>query len=143
MKIYNVVKTDNDLRKISNKEAYSLLGFTRLNGLIGKVVLPDTPISEDGVEAKRKLYNKNKKTLDQIRNDHSLYLSRCSLEEDLDEVIHDQMVKYLPSADGNVIRYLQEAKNNHMVELAEKLTKDDCELIFEHYNFACLKRIIE
>ena len=47
------------------------------------------------------------------------------------------------SADGNVIRYLQEAKNNHMVELAEKLTKDDCELIFEHYNFACLKRIIE
>lgn len=143
LKIYNVVKTDNDLRKISNKEAYSLLGFTRLNGLIGKVVLPDTPISEDGVEAKRKLYNKNKKTLDQIRNDHSLYLSRCSLEEDLDEVIHDQMVKYLPSADGNVIRYLQEAKNNHMVELAEKLTKDDCELIFEHYNFACLKRIIE
>lgn len=139
LKIYNVVKTDNDLRKISNKEAYSLLGFTRLNGLIGKVVLPDTPISEDGVEAKRKLYNKNKKTLDQIRNDHSLYLSRCSLEEDLDEVIHDQMVKYLPSADGNVIRYLQEAKNNHMVELAEKLTKDDCELIFEHYNFACLK----
>ena len=50
------------------------------------------------------------------------------------------MVEYLPSADGNVIGYLQEAKNNHMVELAEKLTKNDCELYFEHYNFACLKR---
>lgn len=141
--IYNVVKTDNDLRRIPNKEAYSLLGFTRLNGLIGKAVLPDMPISEDGVEAKRKLYNKNKKTLDQIRTDYSLYLSRCSLEEDLDEAIHAQMVKYLPEAGEDVISYLQEAKNNHMVELAEKLTKDDCELIFKHYNFACLKRITE
>lgn len=61
----------------------------------------------------------------------------------MDEAIHDKMVEYLPSADGNVIGYLQEAKNNHMVELAEKLTKNDCELIFEHYNFACLKRIAE
>lgn len=95
------------------------------------------------VAAKRELYDKNRETLDRIRSNYSLYLSRCSLEEDLDEVIHDKMVEYLPSADGNVIGYLQEAKNNHMVELAEKLTQNDCELIFEHYNFACLKRIAE
>ena len=143
LKIYNVVKTDNDLRKPHNKETYSVLGFIRLNGLIGETILPEDPVNEKSVEVKRKLYDKNKETLDRIRSDYSLYLSRCSLEEDLDEAIHDKMVEYLPSADGNVIGYLQEAKNNHMVELAEKLTKNDCELIFEHYNFACLKRIAE
>ena len=143
LKIYNVVKTDNDLRKPRNKETYSVLGFIRLNGLIGETILPEDPVSEKSVTAKRELYDKNRETLDQIRSNYSLYLSRCSLEEDLDEVIHDKMVEYLPSADGNVIGYLQEAKNNHMVELAEKLTQNDCELIFEHYNFACLKRIAE
>ena len=143
LKIYNVVKTDNDLRKPRNKETYSVLGFMRLNGLIGETILPEDPVSEKSVAVKRELYDKNRETLDRIRSNYSLYLSRCSLEEDLDEVIHDKMVEYLPSADGNVIGYLQEAKNNHMVELAEKLTKNDCELIFEHYNFACLKRIAE
>lgn len=34
-------------------------------------------------------------------------LSRCSLEEDLDEVLHDKMVEYLPQAGGDVIGYLQ------------------------------------
>ena len=65
------------------------------------------------------------------------------MEEDLDEVIHDKMIEYLPAADGDVIGYLQDAKNNHMVELAERLTKEDCMRILEHYNFACLKEVIE
>ena len=119
LKIYNVVKTDNDLRKLHNKETYSVLGFIRLNGLIGETILPEDPVNEKSVEVKRKLFDKNKETLDRIRSDYSLYLSRCSLEEDLDDAIHDKMVEYLPSADGNVIGYLQEAMNNHMVELAE------------------------
>lgn len=54
---------------------------------------------------------------------------------------HDKMVEYLPQAGGDVIRYLQDAKNNHMVELVEKLTPEDCARIFEHYNFACLKEV--
>ena len=41
LKIYNVVKTDNDLRKPRNKETYSVLGFMRLNGLIGETILPE------------------------------------------------------------------------------------------------------
>ena len=49
---------------------------------------------------------------------------------------HDKMVEYLPQAGGDVIGYLQDAKNNHMVELVEKLTPEDCARIFEHYNFA-------
>ena len=60
----------------------------------------------------------------------------------MDEVIHDQMLEYLPEADGDAIGYLQNAKNNHMVELVAKLTAEDCRCIYEHYNFACLKEVM-
>ena len=130
------------LRKIKGKDQYSVLGFSRLNNYIGKKILPTSPIEENGVEAKRKLYDENKLVLDQIREDYSLYLSRCSLEEDLDEVMHDKMVEYLPDADGNVIEYLQDAKNNHMVKFAERITEHDCKTIYKHYNFACLKEVM-
>lgn len=143
LQIDNTIKTDNDLRKIKGKEEYSVLGFSRLNNYIGEKTLPDIPISESGVEAKRKLYDDNREKLDEIREKYSLYLSRCSLEEDLDEVIHNQMITYLPNADGNPIGYLQDAKNNHMVELVEKLTAEDCKCIYEHYNFACLKEVMQ
>lgn len=142
LQIDNIIKTDNDLRKIKGKEEYSVLGFSRLNNYIGEKILPDTPISESSVEAKRKLYDNNKEKLDQIRDEYSLYLSRCSLEEDLDEVIHEKMIVYLSNADGDAIGYLQDAKNNHMVELVEKLTAEDCRCIYEHYNFACLKEVM-
>lgn len=141
LEIDNIIKTDNDLRKITGKEKYSVLGFSRLNNYIGENLLSTEPIDESGVESKRKLYDSNRETLDQIRKEHELYLSRCSLEEDLDEVFHDKMVEYLPQAGGDVIGYLQDAKNNHMVELVEKLTPEDCTRIFEHYNFACLKEV--
>ena len=143
LEIDNIIKTDNDLRKIKGKEEYSVLGFSRLNNYIGEKLLPTDPIGENGVEAKRKLYDSNRETLDRIREEHALHLSRCSLEEDLDEVIHEKMVEYLPQAGGDVIGYLQDAKNNHMVELVEKLTSEDCTRIFEHYNFACLKEVTQ
>lgn len=141
--IYNIIKTDNDLRKNKGKEEYSVLGFSRLNDYIGEDILPTERIGENGIEAKRKLYENNQETLDLIRQKYALYLSRCSLEEDLDEVIHDKMVEYLPQAGENIIGYLQEAKNNNMVKLVEKLTLEDCIRIFEHYNFACLKEVIQ
>lgn len=142
LQINTIIKTDNDVRKIKGKEEYSVLGFSRLNNYIGENILPDIPITECSVEAKQKLYDDNREKLDEIRDEYSLYLSRCSLEEDLDEVIHDQMITYLPNADGNPIGYLQNAKNNHMVELVEKLTSEDCKCIYEHYNFACLKEVM-
>lgn len=143
LQIHNIIKTDNDLRKIKGKEKYSVIGFSRINKYVGKKMLPTSSISEKGVDAKRKLYDANRKTLDDIREEYSLYLSRCSLEEDLDEVIHDKMVRYLPDANGDVVSYLQDAKNNHMVKLVEKLTKEDCKTIYEHYNFACLKEVMQ
>lgn len=143
LKIKTIIKTDNDLRKIKGKKEYSVLGFSRLNGYLDKKILPEAPIDKNSVKAKRKLYADNQKELDEIRNQYFLYLSRCSLEEDLDEVIHDQMVIYLTEANNDPIGYLQEKKNYHMVELVEKLTNDDCRCIYDHYNFACLKEVMK
>lgn len=142
LRIKTIIKTDNDLRKIKGKEKYSVLGFLRLNNYLDRKILSEEPIDENSVEAKRKLYVDNQEELDEIRNQYSLYLSRCSLEEDLDEVIHNQMVRYLKKANNDPIGYLQEKKNHHMVELVEKLTDEDCMCIYDHYNFACLKEVM-
>lgn len=143
LRIKIIIKTDNDLRKIKGKEKYSVLGFLRLNNYLDRKILSEEPIDENSVEAKRKLYADNQEELDEIRNQYSLYLSRCSLEEDLDEVIHNQMVIYLTEANNDPIGYLQEKKNYHMVELVEKLTDDDCRCIYNHYNFACLREVMK
>ncbi|MGE9997008.1 ATP-dependent nuclease [Catenibacterium mitsuokai] len=143
LRIKTIIKTDNDLRKIKGKEKYSVLGFLRLNNYLDRKILSEEPIDENSVEAKRKLYANNQEELDEIRNQYSLYLSRCSLEEDLDEVIHNQMVIYLTEANNDPIGYLQEKKNYHMVELVEKLTDDDCRCIYNHYNFACLREVMK
>ena len=66
-----------------------------------------------------------------------------ALEEDLDEILHDRLVYYLPESKGNPIEYLQASKNYHMVELADKLSYSECQIIYDSYNFACLKELIE
>ena len=137
-----VVKTDNDLRKSKGNSDYSAIGFTRINGIIEKKCLPKKRIPDNTVKSKRDLYDNYKTKLDSIRTTYHVYLSRVSLEEDLDEVLHNEMVQYLPEANGDVIGYLQESKKYHMVELVEKLTDVDCEKIYQHYNFACLEDIM-
>ena len=134
------VKTDNDLKK-ANDSSYSVLGFSRINKLVGKNVLPINSVLDNSVEAKRKLYKENENALDKIRTENKIYLSKVSLEEDLDEVIPNEMKKYLQK--DNAVRYLQNSKKYHMVELVDQLTRRDCEKIYNHYNFACLKDILK
>jgi len=140
LKIYNVIKTDNDLRYVEKTKDYSVLGFSRSNKIIRKKLLPTGRIKENSIAAKRKLYLDNRTQLDEIRDEFSVFLSKCDLENDLDEVLHKNLVKYLPTVD--VVAYLQDAKHFHMVELIEQLTDADCRKIYNHYNFACLKAVI-
>ena len=107
---------------------------------IGEKVLPTARISENTIDAKRDLYNKNIESLDKIRDKYHIYLSKVDLENDLDEAIHDKLVKYLGASP---VDYLQDSKHYHMVELIEKLSDTDCRTIYEHYNFACLKEVSE
>lgn len=140
LKIHNALKTDNDLRLVKGKGTYSVLGFSRCNNYMGKKILPTKQIRENNISAKQKLYNDNIKSLNRIREKYHIYLSKCDLENDLDEFFHDKLVSYLGTTDP--VAYLQDAKHYHMVELIEKLTDADCQVIYDHYNFACLKEVI-
>ncbi len=141
LEIFIVVKTDNDLRAVKGKGTYSVLGFSRCNNLIGKKLLPTKQITEKSVDAKRKLYNANKETLDKIRSKYYIFLSKVDLENDLDEVMHDRLLTLL--GETSPVDYLQDSKHYHMVELIEKLSDTDCRTIYSHYNFACLKEVAE
>lgn len=141
LKIFNVIKTDNDLRTVKGKNEYSVLGFTRCNNCIGEERLPTTPIIENSIDSKRRLYDVNINTLNEIRRDWHIYLSKVDLENDLDEFLHDRLAFLLDNDDP--VKYLQDAKNYHMVELIKKLTDEDCIEIYNHYNFACLKEVAE
>lgn len=140
LNIFTVVKTDNDLRKVKGKDRYSVLGFSRCNNYIGANTLPTEQISENTVEAKRSLYFKNKSLLDTIRDDYQIHLSKVDLEYDLDEFLHERLVELLGS---EPVEYLKDSKHYHMVELIERLTDMDCQTIYNHYNFACLKEVVE
>lgn len=142
LKIPCFVKTDNDLRKNDKSEEYIPIGFRRINRLIGEEVLPVNSISGNNMDSKLKLYNDNKKKLDEIREKYHIYLSKVSLEEDLDEVLHDELIKYLPEAHGDVVSYLCSAKKYNMIGLVNQLSHEDCRKIIEHYNFACLQDFI-
>lgn len=142
-----IVKTDNDLRGIKGKtKKYSLLGLTRINDLVG--LTGDSAFESqrefettDMVKTKREIYDKNKVKLDEIRDKNKIFLSRVSLEEDLDEAIHDILDECFSNVTDNPVEYLKNAKKYHMVDLVKKLTDDDCKKIYYHYNFACLKEI--
>lgn len=142
-----IVKTDNDLRGIKGKtKKYSLLGLTRINDLVG--LTGDSAFESqrefettDIVKTKREIYDKNKVKLDEIRDKNKIFLSRVSLEEDLDEAIHDILDECFSNVTDNPVEYLKNAKKYHMVDLVKKLTDDDCKKIYYHYNFACLKEI--
>ena len=139
LKIFNIIKTDNDLRVAKRGNTYSVLGFSRCNNYIKKKLLPTTQLQENSISAKRKLYDDNKEKLNKIRDEHHIFLSRVDLENDLDEVLHNRLIDLLE--ENSPVDYLQDAKHYHMVELVEKLTDEDCETIYNHYNFACLKEI--
>ena len=134
LEIFNVVKTDNDLRAVKGKGTYSVLGFSRCNNFIRKKLLPTKQITEKSVAAKRTLYNANKEILDKIRSEYYIFLSKVDLENDLDEVMHDRLLTLL--GETSPVDYLQDSKHYHMVELIEKLSDTDCRTIYNHYNFA-------
>jgi len=140
LKILNIVKTDNDLSLHKDTGKYSVLGFSRCNNYLGKKRLPTERISENTIEAKRVLYNDNLEILDKIRAQHHIHLSKVDLENDLDEALHDRLVELL---DAEPVEYLQDAKHYHMVELIGNLSTSDCQAIYNHYNFACLKEVAE
>ncbi|EPR4757887.1 ATP-dependent endonuclease, partial [Listeria monocytogenes] len=65
----------------------------------------------------------------------------CDLENDLDEFLHQELSDILNT--DNVVKYLQDSKHYHMVELVEKISDEDCRKITDHYNFSFFKEIFK
>lgn len=139
--IMTIIKTDNDLKKVSTtSNQYVALGFSRCNKIIDKEILPKEYVQRKSIKQKRDLYKNYKVVLDGIREEYLIYLSQVDLENDLHMVLGEKLRQYV----GNEpVKYLQKAKHQHMIELVNKLSDDDCKKIYEHYNFACLKRLVE
>ena len=134
-----IIKTDNDLRKRNNM--IEPLGINRVFDLAENkdLVVQNEIIEDTSVTSKRKLYNSYENKLKDLEKEH-IYLSKCSLEEDLDEAIHDRMAELLNN--DNPVKYLQNAKCINMHELINKLSDSDCRNIYCHENFACLKDFV-
>lgn len=142
LEIKTLIKTDNDFKVDSSKKKYDTIGFTRCNKFIinGCDHLPNNKQAENTVNSKINLYNENKCKLDKIRKDYKIFLSKCDLENDLDEFLNDEL-KILLGKDP--VKYLQSSKHYNMVELVCKLTDDNCKKIYNHYNFECLKEVCD
>ena len=117
---------------------YSVLGFSRCNGLTGENLLPCQSIDCDSVERRRKLFDDNLCKIKELSSKHFIYLSRCDLENDLDEVLHQSLETYLGQ---DPVDYLQQSKSYNMAELLSHLTEQDCKEIYAHNNFSCLKEL--
>ena len=144
-----VAKTDNDITKVpkSKPNIYQTLGFSRVNSLIAEldstptITLPtetNLPKRATGARAKKERYNVNKSIIDSINNTYGIFLSRCDLETDLYECLGRRLSTIMGK---NPVKVLKSSKQYKMVELASQLTLSDCQKIYEHKNFACLKAV--
>ena len=85
----------------------------------------------------------NKKVLDNLRKQYNIFLSHCDLEEDLCECLGKKRFAELLDCNTAIdaMKRLKSKKQHEMVKLVGKLTEKDCEKIYEHYNFGCLKAV--
>jgi len=149
LRIKCFIRTDNDLKKYKGHSDYSVIGFSRINGILkdsGQIknsLLPENRIIGNSVSDRSHLYDNNKSMLDTIRIYFNIYLSHVGLEEDLYEAIPTEMDTYLTNATNGAVAYLQDSKKYNMVELVSKLTQADCKKILSHYNFKCLEDILK
>jgi putative ATP-dependent endonuclease of OLD family len=155
LKIQFIIKTDNDITKVpySDPPLYTQAGFNRVNGFIKHIdasvttdklaVSKALPESDKQPDRARWHYDGNKDALDVIRFGYGIHLSHCGLEEDLSECLSDaRFCELLGGATAAAcVSRLKSKKQYMMVELVSKLSKEDCEKIYNHYNFACLKAV--
>lgn len=141
LKINNMIKTDNDLKFDKKSGKFNLLGISRINSYIKEEDrISIESVEDNSIDTKKKIFDKHKEKIVFIAEKYNIYLSKVDLENDLDECIHDEMVKHLKT--DNPVEYLVKAKQNNMVELIEKLSNDDCLKIYNHERFSFLKVLL-
>jgi putative ATP-dependent endonuclease of OLD family len=146
--IKTIVKTDNDLKLYEKKKEYNLLGLNRCLTLIGKNKIVNqacancSTFETDKHNIQTEIFKTTYKTQCEELRLNSIYISQIDLENDLYEAIPDAMDKFTKKQNTSktAVDYLQSAK---MINICNNLTKNDCNIIYSHPLFACIKELID
>lgn len=143
-----LIKTDNDIAKVSRKDELNALGFNRCVDLFnliqnceekGKLVnIPLEKNAPKSVISKAKDDFRNQILANQANDFYEfselgIYLSKIDLENDLAECLGEN---------DDFVKDLQESKWVNMWNLIQDLSESDAEKIFNHENFQCLQDLI-
>ena len=79
------------------------------------------------------------KKIQQLRN-INIYLSKVDLENDLNEAI-PQILESWRNTNHDAVPYLQKQKLIRMIKLCDFLKEEDCQKLYNHSLFECLKKL--
>lgn len=149
-----IVKTDNDLKETTKNSSkqFEYIGYNRCVGLLdgnewkkwedenGYIAIDySSSDREDKIkEWKKSNFNQIQK-IQQLRN-KNIYLSKVDLENDLNEAIPETLESWR-NTNHDAVPYLQKQKLMRMIKLCDFLKEEDCQKIYNHSLFECLKKL--
>lgn len=149
-----IIKTDNDLKETTKNSSkqFEYIGYNRCVGLLdgnewkkwedenGYIAIDySSSDREDKIkEWKKSNFNQIQK-IQQLRN-KNIYLSKVDLENDLNEAIPETLELWR-NPNHDAVPYLQKQKLMRMIKLCDFLKEEDCQKIYNHSLFECLKKL--
>ena len=149
-----IIKTDNDLKETTKNSSkqFEYIGYNRCVGLLdgnewkkwedekGYIAIDySSSDREDKIkEWKKSNFNQIQK-IQQLRN-KNIYLSKVDLENDLNEAIPETLELWR-NTNHDAVPYLQKQKLMRMIKLCDFLKEEDCQQIYNHSLFECLKKL--
>ena len=149
-----IVRTDNDLREtvMGESQLFEYIGYNRCASLMddwvnweklgnqGFIYIP----YEKGNRAEQinlwKITNYAKTQDIKTLRQNNIFLSKIDLENDLNEVLYQELNVWRRQK-GDAVSYLQKKKMLRMLKLCDFLKMKDCEKIYNHDLFECLKKL--
>lgn len=144
-----IIKTDNDIAKVSHKDELNALGFNRCVDLfnLSQSIVKKEKLSTVSIQANISDADKlqaihdfrNQILANQVNDffefaEFGIHLSKIDLENDLAECL---------SKGRKFIKRLQDSKWVNMWDFIKNATRDDAKKIFDHENFKCLKDLVD
>lgn len=149
-----IVKTDNDLKETTKNSSkqFVYIGYNRCVDLLdgnewkkwedehGYIAIDYSPSDrEDKIKEWKKSNFYKIQKIQQLRN-KNIYLSKIDLENDLNEAIPETLKSWRDTND-DAVPYLQKQKLMRMIKLCDFLKEEDCQKIYNHSLFECLKKL--
>ena len=149
-----IIKTDNDLKETTKNSSkqFEYIGYNRCVGLLdgnewkkweyenGYIAIDySSSDREDKIKEWKKSNFTQIQKIQQLRN-KNIYLSKVDLENDLNEAIPETLELWR-NLNHDAVPYLQKQKLIRMIKLCDFLKEEDCQKIYNHSLFECLKKL--